>query len=204
MHTTSPACNQHARLSVQVQACTVQHGQSTMDGPVCTVQHEKLRRTYDNWKSIEEAWLNTHASPAALLSMQGPVCNAHSYMHMTSRAYKQHARPSMHSPACMANACIVQNAQSSIHSSGWMHELASFANWKRIEETKVTIWLCKHPKIFLSGACTIKHYRFVIYEFRNKLLCSSKLVWLVTGSRKDTSLQWNLSISHKLQIHNVL
>jgi len=33
-------------------------------------------------------------------------------------------------------------------------------------------------------ACTIKHYGLVIYRFRNKLTCLSKLVCFVTGDRK--------------------
>ncbi len=54
------------------------------------------------------------------------------------------------------------------------------------------------PYFTIYCVCTLKHYGFIIYGFRNKLVCLSKLVCSVIGNRKDTGLLRSLSISRKL------
>ncbi len=53
------------------------------------------------------------------------------------------------------------------------------------------------------GACTIKHYGFIMYSFHSKLECLSKPV-NVTDNIKNSSLLHNLSIFCSLQFHNAL
>ncbi len=54
----------------------------------------------------------------------------------------------------------------------------------------------------IHRACTIKHYGFIMYRFRYKQVCLSKLVCFATGNRKDPSLLRILSICP--QITNLL
>ncbi len=67
----------------------------------------------------------------------------------------------------------------------------------------------KFYEIDSKGLYYKKYYGFIIYKFCNKLQRLSKLVCLskpvkVIDDRKDTSLLQNMSMIHKLRIHDVL
>jgi hypothetical protein len=51
------------------------------------------------------------------------------------------------------------------------------------------------------GACTVKHYGFVMYEFCNKIMCLSKPRIVANNSNKALAYY---GICGTLRIHNVL
>jgi hypothetical protein len=62
----------------------------------------------------------------------------------------------------------------------------------------------KQPQtVSLGQALIIKHYRFVMYGLRSKLVCLPYPI-KVTDNNKNTSLPRNLSIFCSLSVCNVL
>jgi hypothetical protein len=75
--------------------------------------------------------------------------------------------------------------------------------WKDVKPSEDWVGLPLH-KVTVAGACTIKTLRIRNVKTHSKLVCLFAQACACCPSQRDTSLLWNLSLSRKVRICNVL